>query len=162
MNGSAWIASYVMLWIAVVLLAFAVVVLLRQIGVLHARLSPLGVHFAGEGPPLGEPAPAAGPLTYDGVSLTLVSFTSPTCEVCAELRPSLQALRRQYADVRFVELEHGDTTQSTFRAFNVSNTPYFVAVDGAGVVRGRGVANSLEQVEELIAEALEPPERRAG
>jgi hypothetical protein len=28
-----------------------------------------------------------------------------------------------------------------------------VAVDGDGVVRGRGVANSLEQVEELMDEA---------
>jgi hypothetical protein len=161
-SGSAWIASYVVMWIAIVVLCLAVVALLRQIGVLHARLSPLGVHFAGEGPPLGAPAPVAGPFSYDGVSLTLVSFTSPTCEICAELRPSLQALRRQYADVRFAEVEHGEATAPTFRAFNVSNTPYFVAVDGAGIVRGRGVANSLEQVEELIAEALEPHERRAS
>jgi hypothetical protein len=29
-----------------------------------------------------------------------------------------------------------------------------VAVDRTGVVRGRGVANSLEQLEELVAEAF--------
>jgi methylamine dehydrogenase accessory protein MauD len=155
-DGGVWIVSYVLLWIAVVVLSMAVVALLRQIGVLHARLSPLGVHFAGEGPELNRPAPPTGTVSYADAALTLVTFTSPTCEVCAELRPSLAALRRQYADVQLVEIEHGDPTRATFLAFNVSNTPYFVAVDRAGVVRGRGVANSLEQVEELIEEALRP------
>ena len=46
-----------------------------------------------------------------------------------------------------------DRTSPTFDAFNVRSTPYLVAVDRAGVVRGRGVANSLEQVEELVVEA---------
>ena len=154
MTGSGWIASYVALWVAVIVLGLAVVALLRQIGVLHARLSPMGVHFAGEGPELDAPAPLAGPFAYEDAALTLVAFTSPTCEVCERLRPSLVALRREYGDVHFVELEHGDRTGPTFRAFNVSNTPYFVAVDRSGIVRGRGVANSLEQVEELIEEAL--------
>ena len=153
MSGDLWVASYVVLWIAVVVLGFAVVALLRQIGVLHARLQPMGVHFAGEGPELDRPAPAAGPFAYEA-PLTLVAFTSPTCEVCARLRPSLRSLERQYGDVRMVELEHSASTRSTFLAFNVSNTPYFVAVDADGIVRGRGVANSLEQIEELIEEAL--------
>lgn len=153
MSGGVWVASYVVLWVAVVVLGLLVLALLRQVGVLHARLQPMGVHFAGEGPPLDEPAPAAGPFGYDA-PLTVVAFTSPTCEVCAELRPSMATLERQYRDVRLVEVENGPGTQSTFRAFNVSNTPYFVAVNGAGIVKGRGVANSLEQLEELVEEAL--------
>lgn len=156
MSGGVWILSYVLLWIAVAVLGFAVVALLRQVGVLHARLAPMGVHFAGEGPPLGQPAPAAGPFGYTA-RLTIVAFTSPACEVCAHLRPSLGAIERQYRDVALVEVAHTPETTATFRAFNVSNTPYFVAVDGQGIVRGRGVANSLEQVEELIEEALHAP-----
>jgi hypothetical protein len=66
----------------------------------------------------------------------------------------MATLERQYRDVRVVEVENGPATRSTFRAFNVSNTPYFVAVDGDGIVKGRGVANSLEQLEELVEEAL--------
>lgn len=155
MDGAVWIVSYVVLWVAVLVLSVAVVALLRQIGVLHARLAPMGVHFAGEGPDMSAPAPAAGPdVDYGDAEVTLVAFTSPTCEICAGLRPSLAALRSQYRDLRLVELEHGSATAPAFRAFNVSNTPYFVAVDRGGVVRGRGVANSLEQVEELIDEAL--------
>ena len=50
-------------------------------------------------------------------------------------------------------LDLDDRTRPTFNAFNVRSTPYLVAVDRGGVVRGRGVANSLEQVEELLDEA---------
>ena len=153
MNGGVWIASYVVLWLAVLVLGVVVLALMRQVGVLHARLQPMGAHFAGEGPELGAAAPAAGPFAYDA-PLTLVAFTAPTCEICAELRPALATLDRQYDDVRVVEVESGASTRSTFRAFNVSNTPYFVAVDRDGIVRGRGVANSLEQLEELVEEAL--------
>ena len=152
MSGGLWVASYVALWVAVARLGLAVIVLLRQIGVLHARLQPMGVHFAGEGPELGNTAPAAGPIDYRA-PMTLVAFTSANCEACAALRPALAAVERSYDELALVEIEAGDATRATFRAFNVSNTPYLVAVDGDGIVRGRGVANTLEQIEELLAEA---------
>ena len=153
MRGSVWVATYVLLWLAVLGLSVAVVALLRQIGVLHARLHPLGVHFAGEGPELDSVAPPLIEAPYGEQELTLVAFTAPTCEVCAVLRPSLDALRRTYREVRVHVLDLDDRTRPTFNAFNVRSTPYLVAVDRGGVVRGRGVANSLEQVEELLDEA---------
>ena len=153
MRGSVWIASYVLLWVAVLVLALAVVALLRQIGVLHARLHPMGVHFGGEGPELHSVAPPVTGLSYGEAPLTLLAFTSPTCEVCKVLRPSLDAIRRDYRDVQVRVLDLDDGTRSTFTAFNVRSTPYVVAVGGDGTVKGRGVANSLEQVEELMAEA---------
>ena len=151
MTGRAWVASYVSLWVAVVVLGVAVVALLRQIGVLHMRLAPMGTHFAGEGPDLLSVAPGVG-LDYGAAALTMVAFTSATCLVCRELRPSFDALRRQYRDVRFefVELE---LSPATFDAFRVRSTPYLVSVDRSGIVRGRGVANSLEQIEELLRES---------
>ena len=157
MSGSLWIASYVLLWVAVLGLAFAVVALLRQVGVLHARLHPLGVHFAGEGPELNAVAASVDGVDYRATAVTLIAFTSPTCEVCAGLRPSLAAIQREYRDVQLKVLDLDDLTRPSFDAFNVRSTPYVVAVDRTGAVRGRGVANSLEQVEELLAEALEAP-----
>lgn len=151
MSGGVWIASYVLLWIAVLLLSVTCVVLLRQIGVLHARLRPLGVHFAGEGLEDGTPAPALDSAFT--APLNLVVFTSPTCTICASLVPSLRALEREYRDIALRVVEHGTDTAQVFRAYNVSSTPYVVAVDGDGVVRGGGVANALEQVEELIETA---------
>lgn len=155
MTGGVWIASYVLLWAAVLVLSVAVVVLLRQIGVLHARIRPLGVHFAGEGLEPGTPAPRTSSLEFGGSEVTLVTFTSPTCSICASLVPSLRALEREYADVALHLVEHGDETREVFRAYNVSSTPYVIAVGDDGLVRGGGVANSLEQVEELIAGVLD-------
>jgi thiol-disulfide isomerase/thioredoxin len=152
MTGGVWIASYVLLWVAVLGLSITCVVLLRQIGVLHARIRPLGVHFAGEGLEVGTPAPRNAQLTFDA-PLTLVTFTSPTCSICASLLPSLRALERQYADVALRVVEHGDDTREVFRAYNVASTPYVIAVDDQGLVRGGGVANALEQVEELVETA---------
>ena len=153
MTGGVWIASYVLLWVAVLVLALAVVVLLRQIGVLHARVRPMGVHFAGEGLPEGAPAPAMDRFDFTAARLTLLAFTSPTCEVCAALLPSLRSLRRGYHDVALEVIESDAQTASVFRAYNVSATPYVIAVDADGRVRGGGVANTLEQVEELIDHA---------
>lgn len=147
-------ASYVMLWVAVVVLALAVVALLRQVGVLHARLRPLGAHFAGEGPERGAPAPGGSVYAYGDAALTLLAFTSPTCEICAGLAPGLRALRRQYADVALHEIDHGPSTAGVFEAFGVRSTPYFVTVDRSGVVQARGVANTLEQIEVLVEESL--------
>lgn len=157
MNGGVWVVSYVLLWLAVIALSFAVVALLRQVGVLHARLRPLGAHMAGEGPPAGAPAPRSDRLDYADAPLTLLAFTSPRCDVCRSLVPSLSYLERDYADdLNVVVLDHGPSTAELFSAFNVHSTPYFVTVGPDGVVRAGGVANSLEQVEVLVEESLAP------
>lgn len=150
MSGAAWITSYILLWAAVIALGLTVLVLLRHIGVLHARLGPQGVHHAGEGPATDAPAPPVGWFEYDAAPLTLVAFTAPGCELCAALRPSLVRLVRDDDDLAVEFVEHAPDTTGVFRAWNVSQTPYVVAVDRDGVVRGGGVANSLEQVEVLV------------
>ena len=155
MRGSVWVASYVLLWVTVLGLSVTVVALLRQLGVLHARLRPLGVHAGSEGPSVGAVAPVGPDFDYGKAPLTLVAFTSERCQVCRSLVPSLPFLRRDYgADVNLVVLDHGPGTAGLFTAFNVHSTPYFVAVGGDGIVRGGGVANSLEQVEVLLEESL--------
>lgn len=154
MSGGLWVTSYVVLWLAVLGLSVMVVALLRQVGVLHTRLRPLGVHFAGEGPERLVPAPPVPDVDYSTHAMTLVAFSSPTCEVCRELLPSLRAMERQYRDLALVEVVLGPQSQPVFSAFNVRSTPYVVTVDRRGVVQGRGVANSLEQVEVLVEEGL--------
>lgn len=161
MTGDVWIVSYVLLWGAVLVLSFAVVVLLRQIGILHARLRPVGVHHANEGPERDAPAPPAGGFEFAGARLTLIAFTSPTCEICRSLLPSLRKLQRDYRDVRLEEVSHGPRTGDVFRGWNVRSTPYVVAVDRDGIVRGGGVANTLEQIEVVIEEVLGTDPRSA-
>ena len=154
MKGAGWVASYVALWVAVIVMGLAIVALLRQIGVLHARLNPMGVHFAGEGPDRLKPAPLSDVFRYRASRFTLVAFTSPGCEICAGLLPGIRALEREYRELTVHVVDHSPTTSEVFNAFRVASTPYVVAVDGDGLVRARGVANSLEQIEMMLGEAM--------
>jgi thiol-disulfide isomerase/thioredoxin len=152
MTGPWWVASYLAMWVAVCMLCFAVVVLLRQIGVLHARLAPMGTHFAGEGPPVGEVV-LSQQYAYENYSLTMLVFSSQSCVICRELRPSFEAIRREYRDVH-VEMIDLALHPHVFDSFNVRSTPYVVTIGPDAVVRGAGVANTLEQIEELLRESL--------
>lgn len=154
MRGAVWQASYVVLWVAVLVMAMAIAALLRQIGVLHARLQPMGVHFAGEGPDRLKPAPLPDRFDYAAARFTLLAFTSPGCELCASLLPGIWALDKQYDDLAVHVVGHDAATASIFAAFRVFSTPYVVAVDSHGVVQARGVANSLEQIEMMLIEAM--------
>ena len=153
MTGSVWVVSYVLLWLAVLVLGVAVVVLLRQIGVLHTRLRPLGVHHANRGPVRGELAPPVD-VDYGAAERTLVAFTAPDCPVCHELLPSLRILARDYPEVRLHQVDLNAATQHVFSAFQVDLTPYLVMVGRDGTVLGGGVANTLEQAELLIEGAV--------
>jgi thiol-disulfide isomerase/thioredoxin len=156
MTGSVWILSYILLWASVLVLGFTVVALLRQIGVLHTRIAPMGVHFAGEGPELDGPAPTLDDIDYAAVPHTLLAFTSPTCELCARLKPALERIGRSYDDIDLRLIDHG-TEPDAFARFRVRSTPYLIAVDADGIVRSRGVANTIDQVEEMLAEVLAGP-----
>lgn len=156
MNGSVWIVSYVLLWAAVVVLGFSVVALLRQVGVLHLRVAPMGVNFAGEGPELDQPAPEIDLTDYHEADFTLLAFTSPTCEICQTLKPDLARLDRAYDEIRLRFVDH-ERNPDSFTTFKVRSTPYLVAIDRDGYVRSRGVANTIDQVEEMLAEVFAGP-----
>ena len=153
MSGTVWIVSYLVLWVVVALLAFSVVALLRQVGVLHTRVAPMGVHFAGEGPELDSSAPKVATIDYAQTAYTLLAFTSPSCEICARLTPALERLARSYVEFDLRIVDHQQDPE-TFSRFRVRSTPYLIAVDRDGIVRSRGVANTLDQVEEMLAEVV--------
>ena len=153
MSGDIWVVSYVALWVAVIALSLAVLALLRQVGVLHARLRPIGVHPAGEGLEVGDTAPPLPGHDYSSTGLTLLAFTSPTCTICSGLLPGFHAMSAQYDDVEVKVIDHSNSTSAIFLAFNVFSTPYLTAVSNDGIIRGRGVANTIEQAEILVAAA---------
>jgi methylamine dehydrogenase accessory protein MauD len=113
--SSAWIVSNLLLWAAVVGLAAVVVALLRQIGVLHERIAPVGALVGGERPQVGEKAPVLELEGWSGETVrvgdrraaeppgpgargTLLFFVSPTCPVCKTLLPHLDSIRRAEGD----------------------------------------------------------------
>lgn len=132
--------------LSVAVLVVLVLALYRQVGVLEGRLGPrAALELAEEGPPLGRPAPRSPGLTRSGSEL--VAFSSPGCRLCAEIAPALDVLRRGGLVVHaFAE----DRDPAVFAAFGVPGTPFVVYLSD-GLVAAKGLVNTLEQIEELIA-----------
>jgi methylamine dehydrogenase accessory protein MauD len=139
----ALLVSNLLLWIAVVALGLLVVVLIRQIGLLHERLAPVGALAAQQGPEVGEPAPAleltdlsGNPVSIGGTAAaderTLLFFLSPTCPVCDSLLPTL---RRVVADeapgLRLVFASDGDPEEHRDfrRAKKLEDVPYLLSTE---------------------------------
>ena len=102
---SALAVSNVVLWMLVLALAAVVLALVRQVGVLHERIAPVGALMLRQGLKVGEAAPQLAVTDIDGAPLAiggprpdrrslLLMFVSPTCPVCKALLPVLKASRR--------------------------------------------------------------------
>lgn len=173
-----WIASYIVLWVLVVVLCAVVVALARQVGTLYLRLGPRGaLEVDEEGPALGEAPEPVEASTTDGRPITvggpgeaqLVMFVSPGCHLCEQVIPALPAVARSAGlaplmitdvDAQETALVFGDGHKVPVVAganvaprYQIPGTPYLVVLDDLGVVRAKGTANNLEQMEGLVETA---------
>ena len=171
-----WAVSYLVLWALVLVLCAIVVALARQIGTLHLRLGPRGaLEIDEEGPPLGESPPPFEALAVSGENVTIggpgqaqvVMFVSPGCHLCDQVLPSLGPIRsaeefRPYVvtdadvfetmggfDVKEIEAPVIPSSRLA-QSYAIPGTPYVVVLDELGIVRAKGTANNLEQVEGLL------------
>jgi len=98
--------SNIVLWLVVISLAFVLLALTRQLGVLHERIAPAGALMINRGPAVGEPVASIELIDLDGRALriggaradgrsTLILFVSPTCPVCKTLLPVVRSSRNQ-------------------------------------------------------------------
>jgi methylamine dehydrogenase accessory protein MauD len=90
------------LWLVVIALGIALLAVVRQLGVLHERIAPVGALMLAKGLKVGEMAPTVdaqdlegrpitlGPARADGRAV-LIMFVSPTCPVCKTLLPILKS-----------------------------------------------------------------------
>lgn len=174
-----WAASYFVLWLLVIMLCIVVVSLARQIGTLHLRLGPRGaLEIDDEGPPLEEAPRPTTVIDLQGRTLDiggpgtwqLIAFASPNCHLCAQLLPSVPVAARSKGLMPVVVVDtDADEARIESRtlnldaavvashdlsvAFRVPGTPYVVILDELGVVRAKGTANNLEQLEGLMETA---------
>lgn len=99
------VLSNLVLWAVVIGLSLVVLALVRQLGVLHERISPVGALMLAKGLKIGELAPsvavtdlAGRPVPIGGTRADgrtqLLMFVSPTCPVCKVLLPVLKSSRR--------------------------------------------------------------------
>ena len=129
------------LWLIVIALSVALLAVIRQLGVLHERIAPVGALMLAKGVKIGESAPQIAVQDIDGGSrivgaprsdgrATLVMFVSPTCPVCKTLLPVLKsslAAERDWLDI----LLASDGDPESQRAFVLANRlggfPYVVS-----------------------------------
>jgi methylamine dehydrogenase accessory protein MauD len=176
----ALLVSNALLWLLVVALAGIVAALARQVGVLHERLAPLGALATASGPEPGEAAPVLLAPALSGAAIriggadesgrsTLLFFASPTCPMCKTLLPTVRRAVAQEPRVRLVYASDGDPDEHAAFAreqrldparyvlsrelgvrYEVAKLPYAVLIDGAGIVRAKGIVNTREHVESLF------------
>jgi methylamine dehydrogenase accessory protein MauD len=102
----ALVVSNVLLWMLVIALAFVVLALTRQIGVLHERIAPAGALTLSGGIKAGESVPdlELDALGGERIKLrsfaaagrgVLVFFLSPTCPVCKSLIPVVTRIAKE-------------------------------------------------------------------
>jgi hypothetical protein len=140
------LVALAVLAVAVLALGALVLALYRQVGVLTLRLGPrAALEVPEEGPAVGRPAPPLAGLERRGPEL--VAFLSEDCRLCRELAPSVRALAREGLAVRIVDEAE---EPKVYERWNVPGSPFVVhLVDG--VVGAKGLVNTLEQLDGLIA-----------
>ena len=135
--------SNVLLWIVVLLLCAVVVALVRQIGILHERIAPVGALALSQGPKVGEEVPRFDLTAIDGRHVkvggpneqgrsTLLFFLSPTCPVCKTLLPVLKSSRRKersWLDVFLASDGDLDEQKAFVRENDLSELIYIVSAD---------------------------------
>ena len=176
----ALLISQIVLWISVLGLAAVVLALIRQIGVLHERIAPMGALTIDHGPGIGEQSPVfdlidirqrpvmIGHPDADGKS-TFLMFVSPSCPVCKKLLPIVKSIVDDEPWVRLVFASDGDrSAQEHFvraqrlenypfvlsaqlgMTFRIGKLPYVVLIDERGAVRAKGLVNTREHLESIL------------
>jgi len=177
---TALVISQIVLWILLLVVVAVQLALLRQVGVLHERIAPLGALTIDKGPKEGERAPVfdlvdlggrrvrIGSSTDAGRS-TLLFFLSPACPVCKKMLPILRSLA--HAEQRWLQIvlasdgerdEHERFVAAQGidfayvlslelgMSYRIGKLPYAVLIDDTGVVRAKGLINTREHLESLI------------
>jgi methylamine dehydrogenase accessory protein MauD len=176
----ALVISQIVLWVAVLVLSAVVVALVRQIGVLHERIAPMGALTIDRGPQVGDPSPVFDLIALDqrAVTLggpsserrsTLLMFVSPTCPVCKKLIPVAKSIARHDSSLSLIFASDGDRgEQERFAraqriedyplvlsaelgmAFRIGKLPYAVLIDKDGRIRAKGLVNTREHLESIL------------
>lgn len=175
----ALIVSNVLLWCLLIALAFAVMGLVRQIGILHGRIAPAGALMLDKGVAVNEPAPKVTAADRDGRPVNfgyagdkgqLLFFLSPTCPICKSLLPAIKSIAREQAErLEVIYVSDGDLEAqrkliTEFKlegaryvvgpevgmTYQIGKLPYAALIDSSGTLRAKGLVNSREHLDSLF------------
>ncbi|MBO2533557.1 methylamine dehydrogenase accessory protein MauD [Planifilum fulgidum] len=170
--------SNILLWIVQLLVIFALVVLFRQFGEIYLNsadaISRDGIPIGDYIPEfVGEDFSTTRAVTHKDLEgrPTLLAFISPNCDACRDLIPEWNQCCLDHREkVNFVLMGVGDREKMEafvrereihgrivwdrrdhfLRDFRVRVTPFAFILDEKGIVRGKGLCNGKEHIEELL------------
>jgi methylamine dehydrogenase accessory protein MauD len=101
----ALVISQIALWVLLLIMAGLQFALLRQVGVIHERIAPMGALTLDKGPKEGDLSPVFDLLGLDQSRIriggknprgksSLIFFLSPSCPVCKKMLPILKSAAR--------------------------------------------------------------------
>ena len=176
------IASYVVLWLLVLVLLFLVLLLYRQYG-RNMMESRERIEFSGLA--LGEKVPALSLQVDEGQAVTVdwlsspkgtaVLFGLPGCPICGELmnEQGVAELTRQWQDVDFMWVDAESRPldgvgglngwrflyspdRSAHHAAEVPASPYAYMISNRARVLGKGLINGRDHLSEMLSAAFGP------
>lgn len=172
--------SYLALWLVVTALVALVLVLARQVGLIHRRFGPSSARTENSGPEIGEKIPELSAFDLEGRELTLgkagprgtlLTFVSATCTTCHELAPALRTVwksERTRLNLCIVSMNGNEAANREFinrhklndvpyvvsvdiaAKFQIATPPYSLLIDKNGYLVAKGRANHLEHLESLL------------
>lgn len=177
----AFAVSYVALWAVVLLEGIALLLVLRGVGTIFLNtregINRDGLPLGSQTPDLVATDASGRQRSFGefrGRWLVLI-FASPTCQICLKLVPELQDLRADLgADVEVLVALRADGpevaseyerltlgaapvlavgTRAASDKYKVRVSPFVNVVDPDGVLRAKGLVNSIDNVDHLMYEA---------
>jgi hypothetical protein len=167
--------SVILLGIICILNTVGVVALIRQVGVLHLRIQPVAGLTGAGGPMYGSELQLPGTLSElarRDAARFLVGFVSPACGICGPLTAAFGRIAKTAdagtAVLLVIDASERDASEyvrakgvgflpyiadNTSLAANVPGSPWAVVTDGSGKVITSGGVNTVDNIEELLAEA---------
>lgn len=178
MSPELLLYSNILLWIVVLALGAIIFGMVRQVGILHERVAPMGAMMNDHGPEVGEMAPDMKVAGIDGDLIRfggaspdrkgrLLLFVSPSCPICKKLLPIAKSFasgeklgvvlvgdgdvgeqREMIARHKLEGIPYVNSPQVGM-TFQVGKLPYAILIDEDGVIRAKGLVNSREHLESL-------------
>lgn len=135
------LVSQAILWVLVVALGIVILALVRQIGVLHERVAPLGALMTDHAVDVGQAAPVIAVTGLGGEQLRLggaredgrsqlLLFVSPTCPMCKKLiQVAKSFMRSERGQLWLAFVGDGDLAEQEqlVRAHRLEGFPYVIS-----------------------------------
>jgi methylamine dehydrogenase accessory protein MauD len=173
------VVAFLLTWLVLIALVLAVFALMRQVGLLHERLAPLGALTLQSSLEAGDRAPtihaetlSGGRLHVGGLRepglLQMLLFVAPTCPVCKVLLPTAKSLakvegldlvvigdgdveeHRRMAETLEIALGQFVVSAEVGRAYRVGKLPHAVLIGDSGIIVAQGLVNTREHLESLL------------